>query len=214
MGDTWVPASPKQKAQSKGVIQERFMKGLFYIVVSKFRGFPGGSDCEESPSIWEIWVQSLVWEDPLEKGMATHSNILAWRSPGTEEFTGYSPWDCEELEKWRRNDECSWVREIKAASGANDYWDLSLKLYTLKRVTPFQGVCKSYAIWKNVFSLNTKHCRKIARGINTPTSVFTPSLILLFMPPFGSIQAETRVRESWTDAVGRVWCNMFWLTVP
>ena len=33
------------------------------------------------PAIQEIWVQSLVWEDPLEKGMATHSSILAWRIP-------------------------------------------------------------------------------------------------------------------------------------
>ena len=31
------------------------------------------------------WVQSLSWEDPLEKGMATHSSILAWRIPWTEE---------------------------------------------------------------------------------------------------------------------------------
>ena len=29
----------------------------------------------------EMWVQSLVWEDPLEEGMATHSNILDWRIP-------------------------------------------------------------------------------------------------------------------------------------
>ena len=121
------------------------------------------------------------------------------------------------VKSWKNREgmmKCSWVREIKAANGANDYWDVWLKLYILKRVTPFEGVCKSYAIWKNVFSLNTKHCRKIARGINTPISVSPPSLILLFIPPFGSIQAETRVRESWTDAVGRVWCNMFWLTVP
>ena len=33
----------------------------------------------------ETWVQSWVWEDPLEKGMATHSNFLAWRIPWTEE---------------------------------------------------------------------------------------------------------------------------------
>ena len=33
----------------------------------------------------ETWVQSLGWEDPLEKEMATHSSILAWRIPGTEE---------------------------------------------------------------------------------------------------------------------------------
>ena len=31
------------------------------------------------PAMWETWVQSLGWEDPLEEGMATHSNILAWR---------------------------------------------------------------------------------------------------------------------------------------
>ena len=37
------------------------------------------------PAMWETWVQSLGWEDPLEKGMATHSNIMAWRTPWTEE---------------------------------------------------------------------------------------------------------------------------------
>ena len=37
------------------------------------------------PAMQETWVQSLGWEDPLEKGMATHSNILAWRIPWTEE---------------------------------------------------------------------------------------------------------------------------------
>ena len=35
------------------------------------------------PAIWETWVQSLGWEDPLEKGKATHSSILAWRMPWT-----------------------------------------------------------------------------------------------------------------------------------
>jgi len=37
------------------------------------------------PEIRETWVQALGWEDPLEKGMATHSSILAWRIPWTEE---------------------------------------------------------------------------------------------------------------------------------
>ena len=31
------------------------------------------------PAMWETWVQSLDWQDPLEKGTATHSSILAWR---------------------------------------------------------------------------------------------------------------------------------------
>jgi len=33
------------------------------------------------PAMWETWVPSLSWEDPLEKGVATHSSILAWRIP-------------------------------------------------------------------------------------------------------------------------------------
>ena len=37
------------------------------------------------PTMWETWVRSLGQEDPLEKEMATHSNILAWKILGTEE---------------------------------------------------------------------------------------------------------------------------------
>ena len=37
------------------------------------------------PAVQETWVQSLGWEDPLEKEMATHSSILAWKIPWTEE---------------------------------------------------------------------------------------------------------------------------------
>ena len=40
------------------------------------------------PAMWETLVQSLGWGDPLEKGMATHSSILAWRIPWTEEPGG------------------------------------------------------------------------------------------------------------------------------
>ena len=40
------------------------------------------------PAMQETWVQSLDWEDPLEKGMATHSSILAWRIPWIEEPGG------------------------------------------------------------------------------------------------------------------------------
>ena len=40
------------------------------------------------PAMRETWVQVLGWEDPLEKAMATHSSILAWRIPWTEEPGG------------------------------------------------------------------------------------------------------------------------------
>ena len=43
---------------------------------------------KDLPAMWESWVQSPGLEDPLEKGMATHSSILAWRIPWTEEPGG------------------------------------------------------------------------------------------------------------------------------
>ena len=44
------------------------------------------------PAMRETWVQSLGQEDPLGKGMATHSSILAWRIPWQRSLSGYSPW--------------------------------------------------------------------------------------------------------------------------
>ena len=48
-------------------------------------GSPGGSDAKNLPTVQEIWVQPLCWENCLDKGMATHSSILAWRMLWTEE---------------------------------------------------------------------------------------------------------------------------------
>jgi len=47
-------------------------------------------------AMWEIRIQFLGQEDPLEKRMATHSSILAWRIPWTEE-PGYGPWGCKRI---------------------------------------------------------------------------------------------------------------------
>ena len=44
------------------------------------------------PAMRETGVQSLGWEDLLEKEIATHSGILTWKIPWTEEPVGYSPW--------------------------------------------------------------------------------------------------------------------------
>ena len=51
-------------------------------------GFPGGSVVKNLPAMQETQVQSLGQEDPLEKAMATHSSILAWEVPWTEEPGG------------------------------------------------------------------------------------------------------------------------------
>ena len=54
------------------------------------------------PAMWETWVQSLGWEDPLEKEMTTHSSIFAWRIPWTEEVGDYSSWGHKESDTTER----------------------------------------------------------------------------------------------------------------
>ena len=54
-----------------------------------------GQTVKSLPAMLETWVQSLGQENPLEKGMATHSSLLAWRIPQRSQV-GYSPWGCEE----------------------------------------------------------------------------------------------------------------------
>ena len=53
-------------------------------------------------AMWESWVRSLSWEDPLEKGVVTHSSILAWAIPWTEKPGGLSPWCREKLDTTER----------------------------------------------------------------------------------------------------------------
>ena len=50
------------------------------------QGFPGAQVVKHLPAMQETQVQSLGWKDPLEKEMATYSNILAWKIPCTEEL--------------------------------------------------------------------------------------------------------------------------------
>ena len=61
----------------------------FNLITFYTEGFPGGSVVKKTClPMQETQVQSLGWEDPLEKEMATHSGILAWRIPWTEEPGG------------------------------------------------------------------------------------------------------------------------------
>ena len=58
------------------------------------KDFPGGSMVKNLPAKQEIQAQSLDWENPLEKEMATHSSVLAWEIPWTEEPGGLQSWGC------------------------------------------------------------------------------------------------------------------------
>ena len=63
------------------------------------------------PAMQETWHWSLGWEVPLEKGIATHSNILTWEIPWSEELAGYSPWGHKELKatEWVTHTHTEWL---------------------------------------------------------------------------------------------------------
>ena len=66
-------------------------EGEIPIMTTRFLASLVAQRLKRLPAIRETWVLSLGQKDPLEKGMATHSSILAWRIPWTEEPVGYSP---------------------------------------------------------------------------------------------------------------------------
>ena len=55
------------------------------------------------PAVWETWVPPLGWEDPLEEEMATHSSILAWEIPWTEEHGGLQPMGSQRVKHNKAN---------------------------------------------------------------------------------------------------------------
>ena len=64
-------------------------------------GFPVAQTVKNLPAAQEMWVPPLGWEDPLEKGTATHSSVVAWSIPWTEEpgglqSVGHKEWDTTE----------------------------------------------------------------------------------------------------------------------
>ena len=61
---------------------------MLFILLYLFRTSLVAQMIKNLPAMREIQVRSLGWEDPLEDGMATHSSILAWRIPWTEETGG------------------------------------------------------------------------------------------------------------------------------
>ena len=72
----------------------------FHEYIYFLKGFPGGSDGKECACSAD-WVQSLDWEDLPEKQIATHSSILAWRIPWTEEPGGLQSMELQSLTRLR-----------------------------------------------------------------------------------------------------------------
>ena len=80
----------------------------------------------------EMQVQSLGQEDPLEKEMATHSSVLAWKVPWTEEPTSYSPWDYKELDMTEHAPP-SWINHLPPKHFQISHLELELSIWVLRR---------------------------------------------------------------------------------
>ena len=65
---------------------------MLLLFLKKHNHFLVAQTVKSLPAAQETQVQSLGLEDPLEEGMATHSNILAWKISGQRSLEGYSPW--------------------------------------------------------------------------------------------------------------------------
>ena len=65
-------------------------------------GFLVAQTVKRLSAMQETWVQPLGWEDPLEKEMAAHFSILAWKIPWTWSLVGYHPWGRKESDTTER----------------------------------------------------------------------------------------------------------------
>ena len=78
----WISSGSWWWTGKPGVLQSVESQRVGHDWVTELNwSFRGGSDGKESYTMQETWVRSLGWEEPLEEDMATHSRILAWRSP-------------------------------------------------------------------------------------------------------------------------------------
>ena len=90
------PGSPTLKTDF--LLSEHTLVKKVFIFINFLLVFPGGSVVKNLPAIQETQIQSLVREDPPEKGMATHSSILSWRIPWIEKPGRLHPWGLKELD--------------------------------------------------------------------------------------------------------------------
>ena len=80
--------------------QMRLRDFTFTFTFITFHGYPGISVVKNLPAKQEMWIQSPGWEDPLEKRTATHSSILAWEIPWTEEPGGLQSLRSQRVGYW------------------------------------------------------------------------------------------------------------------
>ena len=108
----WATSEAHFKLNSESTVLIQYIKKLgpemgawlFWSCFPRCKDISGASLMSQTvksmPAMWETRVLSLGQEDPLEKEMATHSSILVWRIPCTEEPGSYSPWGYRVRHDW------------------------------------------------------------------------------------------------------------------
>ena len=92
------------------------------------------------PAMWETWVQSLGWEDPLEKGMATHSSILAWEITRTEEPGGLQSMGLQRVgHSWATKHNTLYHKQLKASKWTEKLTPLKVMDNTSEKRIVFGG---------------------------------------------------------------------------
>ena len=132
----WV-AMPSSRGPSRPRNQTCVSLSLTLQVGSWPWGFPGGSLVKNPPAIWEAWVQSLGWKDPLEKGKATHSMESSLHGL-------YSPWGHKESDTTKRlslfSHLCHWEAH-HCNSGELLFLHLHLQGKRFSRVLLYSFIC-------------------------------------------------------------------------
>ena len=94
---SYCPENHEKQRKTNSLIPQTSVLASKIKLTSYMRAFLVVQMVKNLPAMQETWVWSLGWEDPLEKGMTTHSNILAWRIPWTEKPGGLQSMGGKEL---------------------------------------------------------------------------------------------------------------------
>ena len=164
--------------------------------------FTVGQLVKNLPIMQETWIWSLGWEDPLEKGMATHSSILSWKISWTEDPGGYSPQCCKSRTQLSTLSLCL-SEAPRAAPPTPCTQQIGRKECCLRPMRPGAMVRGCLPRGAGVTGAPATVSGSKQEGLRneTPPSLLPPFPLMLVLPT-GWTQSESREREEGRDWSG------------
>ena len=151
-------------------------------------GFPGGSDSKESPCSVRDLGLIPGREDPLEKGMITHSSILAWRIPWTKGPGCYSPWGHKESDTTERLIDSLYITWISSVQFLSHVW-----LFVTPWITAHQASLSITNSW-NSLRLTSIESMMPSSHLNLCCSLY---LLPPIPPSIKVFSSESTLRMRW-----------------